>query len=145
MIIEGRIRIGAPPGRVYDLLADPEAWFRIDPTLVDVSPRTPLSVGSTGTLRNRRAPGFVATASWTTTALVPGERISQHLRGSGYEMTETVTLEADGDETTMVVIDEVWPTSLAGRLMVATARGIMRRDMTSRCALLKSEVERDAS
>lgn len=145
MIIEGRIRIDAPAQRVYDLLADPEAWFRIDPTLVDASPRTPLSIGSTGTLRNRRGPGFVATASWTTTELVPCERITQHLRGSGYEMTESVTLEADGGGTTMVVVDEVWPTSFAGRLMVATARGIMRRDMTSRCALLKSEVERGSS
>jgi hypothetical protein len=145
VIIEGRIRINAPARRVYDLLADPGAWFSIDPTLVDVSPRTPLSVGSTGTLRNRRGPGFVATASWTTTALVPGERITQHLVGSGYEMTESVTLEPDGEGTTMIVVDEVWPTSLAGRLLVATARGIMRRDMTSRCALLKSEVERDRS
>ena len=144
MIIEGRIRIGVQPRRVYDLLADPEAWFRVDPTLVDVSPRTPLFVGSTGTLRNRRGPGFVATASWTTTALVPGERITQHLRGSGYEMTETVALEADGEGTMMVVVDEVWPTSLHGRLMVAMARGIMQRDMTSRCALLKSEAERSA-
>ena len=145
MIIEWRIRIDVPAQRVYDLLVDPEAWFRFDPTLVDVSPRTPLFVGSTGTLRNRRGPGFVATASWTTTELVPGERITQHLRGSGYEMTESVTLEAGGEGTTMVVIDEVWPTSLPGRLMVATARGIMRRDMTSRSALLKSEAEAGAS
>lgn len=145
MIIEGRIRIEAAPQRVFDLLADPEAWFRVDPTLVDVSPRSPLFVGSTGTLRNRRGPGFVATASWTTTELVPGERITQHLRGSGYEMTESVTLEADGGGTTMVVVDEVWPTSLPGRVMVAMARGIMKRDMTSRSALLKAEAERHAS
>lgn len=145
MIIEGRSRIGATPQRVFDLLADPEAWFKVDPSLVDVSPRTPLAVGSTGSIRNRRGPGFVATASWTTTALVPGERITQHLRGSGYEMTETVTLEGDGDATTMVVVDEIWPTSLAGRLMVALARGIMSRDMTSRSALLKAEAELDVS
>jgi uncharacterized protein YndB with AHSA1/START domain len=144
MIIESRIRIEASPVRVYDLLVDPDAWFRVDPTLVEVTPRTPLSIGSTGTLRNRRG-GLVATATWTTTELVRGERITQHLRGWGYEMTEAVTLEPDGDGTTMVVIDEVWPTSLAGRLMVATARGIMRRDLTSRCALLKAEAEAGGS
>ena len=145
MIIERRIQIDATPQLVFGLLADPEAWFLVDPTLVDVNPRTPLSVGSTGTIRNRRGPGMVATASWTTTELVPGERITQHLKGSGYEMTESVTLEADGDGTSMVVVDEVWPTSLPGRLMVAMARGIMTRDMTSRCALLKSQAEAQAA
>ena len=141
MIIEGRIVIGAPPQRVFDALADPATWFVIDPTLIDVTPREPITLGSTGTMRNRRGPGFTAKASWRTVEFVAGSRLVQHLRGSGYEMTEAVEMAADVAGTQMTVVDTLVATSLAGRLMVALARGIMERDMASRCARLQAMLE----
>ena len=141
MIIEDRIAIGVPPQRVFDVLADPATWFVIDPTLVDVTPREPITLGSTGTMRNRRGPGFTAKVSWTTVEFVPGARLVQHLRGSGYELSEAVVLSVDGLGTQMTVVDTLVPTSLAGRLMVSLSRGIMERDLASRCARLKALLE----
>ena len=79
---DGRRRSGlvaAPPQHVFEALADPATWFIIDPTLVDVNPRERLALGTTGTMRNRRGP-LTATATWTTTELIPGARLVQHLK-----------------------------------------------------------------
>lgn len=141
MLIEGGIRIAAAPGRVYEVLVDPANWARLDPTLLEVVPMTTLSVGTTGTMRNRRGPAMVARATWTTTELVPGRRITQLLRGMGYELTETVALEPDADGTTMTVTDTLVPTGLVGRVMVALSRGIMERDLESRSRRLKAWLE----
>jgi hypothetical protein len=141
MVIEGRVAIGATPQRVFDVLADPATWFRIDPTLVDVTPRERLVVGTSGTMRNRRGPGLVATATWTTTELIPGARLVQQLQGFGYELTEAVALEPHTVGTQMSVVDSLTPTSLAGRLMVALSRGVMERDLQTRFARLKALLE----
>lgn len=128
MIIQAEISIAADRHHVFDALADPATWFTIDPTLIDVTPRTPLTLGAIGTMRNRRGPGMVATASWRTTELEPGARLTQYLAGMGYELWETVELVSDGDGTHLTVIDTLVPTSILGRLMVAFSRGIMERD-----------------
>jgi hypothetical protein len=142
VVIRQTVQIAASPQRIFDVLVDPAAWFELDPTLVDVQPRDRLSIGATGTFRNRRGPGLVATAAWTTTELVPGQRVTQHLRGFGYELTEAVSLTANATGTEMSVVDTLWPTSLAGRLMVAFSRGIMERDLTTRFARLKALMQR---
>ena len=141
MIIQAEISIAADRHRVFDALADPATWFVIDPTLIDASPRTPLTLGATGTMRNRRGPGMVATASWRTTELEPGARITQYLVGMGYELWETVELEPEGGGTHLTVMDTLVPTSIVGRLMVAFSRGIMERDARARCAMLKALLE----
>lgn len=141
VIIEGRRRIAASPSQVYEILVDPAYWFKVDPTLLDVSPRDRIVLGSTGTLRNRRGPGFVAKATWTTTELVPDARVTQHLRGFGYELDETVSLAPAGAGTEMSVTDTLVPTSIAGRLLVALARGIMERDLAARFGHLERLLE----
>ena len=141
MIIEGQVGVAAPPQRIFDALIDPSTWFDIDPTLVDVTPREPISLGTTGTMRNRRGPGMTATATWTTTEFVPGARLTQHLRGFGYELTETIELTAEAPGTQMTVVTTLIPTSLAGRVMVALSRRIVERDLQSRFARLKALVE----
>ena len=141
MIIEGRATVAASPDAVFAILVDPETWFRIDPTLVDVVPRTPMVLGATGTMRNRRGPGLVATVTWTTTEFVAGERLVQHLRGFGYELTESVDLAPAATGTTMTVIDTLVPTSIVGRLMVATSKGIMERDLRTRFSRLQELIQ----
>lgn len=106
---------------MFEALADPATWFIIDPSLVDVNPRERLALGTTGTMRNRRGPGLTATATWTTTELIPGARLVQRLKGFGYELTESVTLAVDTLGTQVTVVDSVIPTSLAGRLAAASA------------------------
>ena len=138
MIIEDSVEVAAAPGRVFDILVDPVTWFKLDPTLVDVTPRKTLALGSTGTMRNRRAPGLVAKASFTTVTFVPGVNVTQELRGWGYKLTEAVALSAHGTGTRMTVTDTLVPTSLGERLMVALSRGIMERDLRTRFAALKA-------
>jgi len=145
LIIEGHVGIAATPQRVFDVLADPTTWFRIDPTLVDVTPRERLVLGMTGTMRNRRGPGLIATATWTTTELISGARLVQQLTGFGYELTEAVTLEPDALGTRMSVVDSLTPTSLAGRAMVALSRGVMERDLHARFRRLKALLETSAA
>jgi uncharacterized protein YndB with AHSA1/START domain len=141
LVIEGRASVAAPPQDVFEALADPATWFIIDPTLVDVSPRERLALGTTGTMRNRRGPGLTATVTWTTTELIPGARLVQHLEGFGYELTESVTLSVDTLGTQVTVVDSLIPTSFAGRLMVAMSRGIMERDLQARFTRLKALLE----
>jgi uncharacterized protein YndB with AHSA1/START domain len=141
VIIQAEISIAADPGRVFAVLADPATWFVVDPTLIDATPRTPLMLGATGTMRNRRGPGMTATVSWRTTELEPGARLTQYLVGMGYELWETVQLAPDSGGTHLTVVDTLVPTSIVGRLMVAFSRGIMERDARSRCARLKSLLE----
>ena len=141
MIIDGRITVVAPPERVFEVLVDPATWFEIDPTLIDVTPRDRVVLGSTGTMRNRRAPGMVATVTWITTEYVAGRRLSQHLHGFGYELTESIDLLPVASGTQMTVVDTLTPTSVVGRVMVATSRGIMERDLQSRFVRLQALLE----
>lgn len=141
LVIEGWASVAAPPQDVFEVLTDPGTWFSIDPTLVDVNPRERLVLGTTGTMRNRRGPGLTATATWTTTELIPSIRLTQHLKGFGYELTESVTLAEDKLGTEMTVVDSLIPTSLAGRILVALSRGIMERDLQARFARLKVLIE----
>ena len=141
MIIDGRVTVATPPERVFEVLVDPATWFEIDPTLIDVTPRERVVLGSTGTMRNRRGPGMVATVTWTTTEYVAGRRLSQHLRGFGYELTESIDLLPVASGTQMTVVDTLTPTSIVGRVMVAVSRGIMERDLRSRFARLQALLE----
>lgn len=141
MIIQAEISIAADRQLVFDALADPATWFAIDPTLIDATPRTPLTLGATGTMRNRRGPGMTATVSWRTTELEPGARLTQYLVGMGDELGETVELASDGAGTHLTVVDTLVPTSIVGRLMVAFSRGIMERDAQARCTKFKALLE----
>lgn len=141
MIIEGTARIAAPRDQVFDVLADPARWFDVDPSLVDVSPRARIALGSGGIVTNRRVLGMTATVTWTTTAFDPPARLTQLLRGMGYELTEAVDLRSMDGGTEMRVVDTLIPTSLGGRLMVALSRGIMQRDLERRFMRLKTLME----
>ena len=84
---------------------------------------------------------MTARTSWTVTEFTRGARISNHLTGFGYVLTETVELAPDPTGTRMRVVDTVIPTSLVGRAMVAMSRGIMERDLRARSAKLKALLE----
>jgi hypothetical protein len=123
-------------------MVDPARWFEYDPTLVDVTPRDRLQIGSSGMVRNRRALGMTAKATWKTTELEAPVRITQYLRGMGYELTEAVRLTAVDGGTDMHVVDTLLPTSLGGRVFVALSRGIMERDLRGRSERLRAMLER---
>lgn len=142
MIIERTTYIAAPPERVYEYMVDPAHWFEYDPTLVEATPSDRLQIGSSGIVRNRRM-GITAKATWKTTELEPPTRVSQYLRGMGYELTESVRLTAVAGGTEMHVVDTLLPTSLGGRVFVAMSRGVMERDLRARSQRLKALLERE--
>jgi hypothetical protein len=141
MIVEGQVGIARTPQEVFDVLADPTTWFTVDPALVEVEPREPLVAGVTGTMRRRSGLGLTVKTAWENTALVPGTRIENLIRGFGYELRETVVLAADSIGTQVSVVDTLIPTSLVGRAMVAVSRGFIQRDLDARFAKLKSMLE----
>ena len=85
--------------------------------------------------------GMTAKATWTTTEFEPPIRVTQYLRGMGYELTESVRLTAVDGGTDMHVVDTLLPTSLGGRVFVAMSRGIMKRDLRARSQRLKAILE----
>ena len=141
LICEGSVEIARSPQDVYDVLADPTAWFALDKALVDVEPRAQLAPGATGTMRRRVGPGLKVTTAWENTALVPGARIEMLITGFGYQLHESVALSGDPLGTRVTVVDTLHPTSLIGRVMVATSRRIIQRDLDARFASLKSQLE----
>ena len=142
MIIEGTTRIAASPEQVFELLVDPTRWSEYDPTLVEATPSDRLVVGAAGIMRIRRM-GITAKATWTTTELEAPVRVTQVLRGMGYELTEAVRLTAVDGGTDMHVVDTLLPTSLGGRAIVAMSGGIMKRDLPARAQRLKAIAERE--
>ena len=141
MIIEGTTRIAASPEQVFEFLAEPKRWSEYDPTLVEATPSDRLVVGATGIIRNRVGPGMTAKATWTTTEFEPPTRVTQRLRGKGYELTEAVQLTAVDGGTELHDVITLLPTSLGGRLFVALSRGIVTRDLRRRSGRLKALLE----
>ncbi len=145
MIVEGGIAIARAPQEVFDVLADPSSWRSLDLALIDVEPRAPLVPGVIGTMRHRRVLGIRVTTAWENTALVPPTRLENLIRGPGYELREKVILSPAANGTQVTVVDTLTPTSLLGRVMVGLSRGIIERDMRTRCGRLKSLLEAGAS
>jgi hypothetical protein len=74
----------------------------------------------------------------------PGH-LEVEIAGMGYGMTEAADLEASATGTRARFVDRVWPTSIAGRVLVALSGGIMRRDLRARAARLKAALEDGAA
>lgn len=129
-----------PPRDVFDLIADPASFKRIDPAMIDFGPPGPLAAGRTGWFRHRRG-GMIARTTFSVIEFDPPHRLVVEIAGMGYGMTEAAILEASGDGTHATFIDRVWPTSLLGRVMVALSGGIMRRDLRARAERLRSILE----
>lgn len=141
MIVAGEVEIARGPQAVFDVLADPATWATHDPALVDVRPRDRLIPGATGTMRRRVGIGMVVTTSWENTHYEPGVRLEMLVRGSGYQLRETVTFAATSTGTIVSVMDNLTPTSLVGRVMVAMSGRIIDRDLNARLARLKAMLE----
>lgn len=56
-------------------------------------------------------------------------------------MTEAATLEPTEGGTRATFVDRVWPTSPAGRILVALSGGIMWRDLQARAERLRAALE----
>ena len=132
--------IARPPGDVFDLIADPASFKRVDPAMVDFGLSGPLAAGSTGWFRHRRG-GMTARTTFKVTEFDPPHRFVVEIAGMGYGMTEAAILEATVDGTHARFVDRVWPTSLPGRVLVALSGGIMRRDLRARAARLGQILE----
>ena len=94
----------------------------------------------TGRFLHRRI-GLPARSTWHVTELDAPRRLRVEIRGMGYGMTEEADLEATPSGTRVRFVDRVWPTSLAGRVMVALSGGIIRRDLRARADRLKAVLE----
>jgi carbon monoxide dehydrogenase subunit G len=141
MIVEGQVEIARTPQAVFDVLADPATWATHDPALVDVQPRDRLVLGATGTMRRRVGFGMAVTTSWENTNYQPGACLEMLVRGSGYELRETVEFAATPTGTMVTVVDDLIPMSLVGRVMVAVSGRIIDRDLNARLARLKVMLE----
>ena len=142
--VAATVTIRSTPQRVYDVLVDPATWQTLDPTLLEMTPREPLAVGSHGTMVNRRAGGMRITTAWDIVELIPGSRYTCRIVGRGYEFVETVDLAPADGGTTVAVKDDLWSTSLSGRIMVPMSAGIIRRDLERRLERLKAMLETPA-
>ena len=142
--IEFELPIARPPEAVFGLLADTAHFRDVDPALVEFGPPGPLGPGSSGWFRHRRG-GMTARTTWTVTTYEPPNRLVVEIAGSGYGMTEAAFLEATETGTQARFVDRVWPTSLAGRLLVALSGRIMRRDLRARADRLRRMLEAEAA
>jgi polyketide cyclase/dehydrase/lipid transport protein len=138
--LETYVDLERAPEDVYAFLADTRSFRALDAALVEVEPEGPLSLGLTGRFLHRRG-GLPARTMWRVTALDAPSRLVVELRGMGYQMTEAIELERSPLGTRARFVERIWPTSLAGRLLVALSAGVMRRDLAKRRALLKTVVE----
>jgi carbon monoxide dehydrogenase subunit G len=138
--IESTLELDRPPREVFDFLADPANLHLVDPALVDFSPTGQLSAGLQGTMAHRRG-WMVARTTWTVTEHDAPRSLVVEIKGMGYGMTEAATLEPAKGGTRATFVDRVWPTSLAGRLLVALSGGIMKRDLRARGERLRALLE----
>ena len=143
MIIEGEVRIGRAPQAVFDFLADTDRWARIDQALVRSSVSGRVDLGTRGKLTHHR-PGTKVTTEFEVTAFEPSKWFEVTITGVGYELRETVRLEAIDEGTLVRVRDVLEPTSLVGRVLVAISGRTVRRDLAARRASLKAVLESDA-
>ena len=111
---------------------------------MDFTPRGPLAVGMTGTL-TRKVAGRRMTSGWTILELEPGTRFAMKVTGAGYELIETITLEATAGGTRATTVDDYRHTSLGGRLLIAVSGPFIRRDLRERYKRLTALVEGDGS
>jgi hypothetical protein len=138
--IEYELEVQQAADVVFDLLADTASMKAVDRALVEVAPEGVLAPGATGRFTHRRG-GMTARTTWRVTEFARPNLLEVAIRGAGYEMTERASLAAIPGGTRATFIDRVWPTSLAGRVMVALSRGIMTRDLRLRSARLKAILE----
>ncbi len=135
--LESTFVVGRSPDEVFAFLADTANFRAVDPALVDYTPTGLLSAGLRGTFAHRRGP-MVARTTWTVTEHDAPRRLVVELRGMGYGMTEDATLEPVEGGTRATFVERVWPTSLAGRLLVTLSGGVMRRDLRARTQRLRA-------
>jgi hypothetical protein len=138
--LSNQLDVARSPADVFDFLADIDSFRVLDPALVAVSPGGRLTEGLSGTFTHRRG-GMTARTTWRVTEFAPPALLEVAIRGAGYEMTERASLVPLGSGTRATFVDRVWPTSLAGRVLVALSGGIMRRDLRARAGRLKAILE----
>jgi hypothetical protein len=141
--IESMLDVDRSPNEIFDYLADTRSFKEIDAALVEFAPQGKLEHGMTGRFLHRRN-GLPARSTWQVIELDAPRRLSVEIRGMGYAMTEEADLEATPTGTGVRFVDRMWPTSLAGRVMVALSGGIMRRDLRARADRLKAVLEQPA-
>ena len=129
------LEIGSDRETAFDFLTDPVKFKVVDLALVKVEPTTPMVLGTIGRMQHRRG-GMTARTTWSVIALEPPRSVTVEIHGSGYAMTESAELETVPSGTRIRFVDRVWPTSLAGRLIVALSREIMERDLRDRAGRL---------
>ena len=140
MQVDHEIEIERSPADVFAFLADGDSFRVVDAALVESSWTGPLRPDATGTFVHRRG-GLTARTTWAVAELDAPRRLSVEIRGTGYAMEETATLDATVRGTRLRFVDTVWPTSMLGRLLVLASSGIMRGDLRKRAARLKAARE----
>lgn len=138
--IESALELTRRPDEVFAYLADTRSFKEVDAALIEFEPQGKLEHGMTGRFLHRRH-GLPARSRWQVIELDAPRRLSVEIRGMGYGMTEEADIEASPAGTRVRFVDRVWPTSLAGRVMVALSGGIMRRDLRARAERLRALLE----
>jgi hypothetical protein len=138
--IETVLDIEHGPDVVFAFLADTRSFRALDPALVEFEPEGRVATGLTGRFVHRRG-GLIARTTWRVESAEAPSHLEVDIRGLGYGMVEIADLEATPTGTRARFVDRVWPTSLAGRVLVALSGEIMRRDLRARAGRLKAILE----
>jgi Polyketide cyclase / dehydrase and lipid transport len=92
MEVRQKIEIRRPPEVVFDFLTDTASFPIIDRALVSHTPDGRMHVGLEGTFVHRRG-GMKVRSTWAVVELERPTRVRVAVRGMGYELHETATLE----------------------------------------------------
>jgi hypothetical protein len=140
MEIRHDVDVARSPEAVFDFLTDTASFAVLDQALVSFDPPGRMRVGTGGTFVHRRS-GFTARSTWEVRELDRPSRIHVTIHGAGYILDESATLARTSTGTHAAFLDTVQATSWPGRLMVALAGGIMRRDLERRAERLRAVLE----
>jgi hypothetical protein len=137
--LSSELEVARSPEDVFAFLADIDSFRVVDPASSMF--RQAVDWPRASPARSRTAVAAWARTTWRVTEFAPPSVLEVAIRGAGYEMTERAELAGVGTGTRATFVDRVWPTSLAGRMLVALSGGIMRRDLRARAGRLKAILE----
>jgi carbon monoxide dehydrogenase subunit G len=96
--VTAEVQINKPATTVYKFLADTSNWHKTDDSVIDVTPKGPVSKGSKGT-ETRKMGGRTIEGTWVITDLVPDRKIAMDWAGPGMSGTGTNEIEGSGANT----------------------------------------------
>jgi hypothetical protein len=138
MDFEVVVDIEAETGRVWEVLADVEAWPTWNPSMTSVQ-RTdsgPLVVGSTAQIRQPRLGSML----WTVTELVDGRSFTWEAKRPGLRFIAAHLLDVESPNSTKVTLS-LQQSGAVGAVIAPLTAGPARRSVEREAQGLKKQAE----